>query len=167
MSHWFGSSGRARHPAPRASLRVGRSRHPASRGDRRECTVTRASLRVGFTLIEVLVALAIVSIALLAALRAAGQGTSNVDVLRSRLLAGWVAENVLAEQRARRDWLPLGIQRGVEQQGGIAFAWREEVIATPNARFRRVDIRVFAPPGEIHQIGHLTGFLVDPPAVSP
>ncbi|MDI1254352.1 type II secretion system minor pseudopilin GspI [Thermomonas sp.] len=143
MSNWFGSSGRARHPAPRASLRV------------------------GFTLIEVLVALAIVSIALLAALRAAGQGTSNVDVLRSRLLAGWVAENVLAEQRARGDWLPLGIQRGAEQQGGIAFAWREEVIATPNARFRRVDIRVFVPPGETHQIGHLTGFLVDPPVVSP
>lgn len=153
MSNWFGSSGRGRQPARRR--------------DRKARGATRASLHVGFTLIEVLVALAIVSIALLAALRAAGQGTSNVEALRSRLLAGWVAENVLAEQRARGDWPPPGIQRGAEQQGGIAFAWREEVIATPNARFRRVDIRVFAPPGETQQLSHLTGFLVDPPAMSP
>jgi len=49
----------------------------------------------------VLVALAIVSIALMSALRAAGQGTNNVVELRSRLLANWVAENRLAEHRAR------------------------------------------------------------------
>lgn len=123
----------------------------------------RSSRRAGFTLIEVLVALAIVSIALLAALRAAGQGTTNVDALRARLLAGWVAENVLAEQRARGDWPPLGIQRGTEREGGIEFVWREEVIATPNLRFRRVDIRVFAASEQAHQLTHLTGFVVNPP----
>ncbi len=123
--------------------------------------------RAGFTLVEVLVALAIVSIALLAALRAAGQGTSNVDALRARLLAGWVAENLLAEQRARGDWPALGILSGTESEGGIAFTWREEVIATPNVRFRRVDIRVFAAPGEGQALTHLTGFLVDPPAQIP
>ena len=98
--------------------------------------------RKGFTLVEVLVALAIVSIALLSALRAAGQGTNNVEELRSRLLAGWVAENILAEHRARADWLPLGIQRGTSREGGLDFTWREEVIATPNAAFRRVDVDV-------------------------
>lgn len=138
----------------------GRSRPAASRD-------TGASLPDGFTLIEVLVALAIVSIALMAALRAAGQGTSNVEALRARLLAGWVAENVLAEQRARGDWPSLGIGRGTQRQGGIEFAWREEVIATPNARFRRVDLRVYAAPGEGHQLSHLTGFVVDPPVAGP
>ena len=61
----------------------------------------RCGKRAGFTLIEVLVALAIVSIALMAALRAAGQGTTNVGELRSRLLAGWVAENMLARVEHR------------------------------------------------------------------
>jgi len=126
--------------------------------------VRQAAGRAGFTLVEVLVALAIVSIALLAALRAAGQGTNNVGELRSRLLAGWVAENLLAEHRARGDWLPTGIQRGKEREGGIEFAWREEVIATPNPAFRRVDIFVFAtleePP---RSLTHLTGFIVQPP----
>ena len=161
------SDDRRKCKATGASLRGGRFRLPTSRDDRRKCKATGASLRGGFTLIEVLVALAIVSIALLAALRAAGQGTSNVDALRARLLAGWVAENVLAEQRARGDWPPLGIGRGTQRQGSIEFAWREEVIATPNARFRRVDLRVFATPGEGHQLARLTGFVVDPPAASP
>lgn len=119
-------------------------------------------LRSGFTLVEVLVALAIVAIALLAALRTAGLGTSNAGELRSRLLAGWVAENLLAEHRARGDWLPLGIKRGKERQGGSEFAWREEVIPTPNPVFRRVDVFVFTPAEETHPLSHLTGFVIQP-----
>ena len=121
------------------------------------------SKRAGFTLVEVLVALAIVSIALLASLRVAGGGTNSVGELRARLLAGWVAENILAEQRARGDWLPLGIQRGTGRQGGLEFAWREEVIATPNPAFRRVDVFVFAAPEESRSLARLTGFVVQPP----
>ena len=117
----------------------------------------------GFTLVEVLVALAIVAIALLSALRAAGQGTNNVGELRSRLLAGWVAENLLAEHRARADWLPLGIQRGNASEGGLDFAWREEVIGTPNPAFRRVDVRVFATAEEAHSLAHLAGVIVNAP----
>ena len=126
-------------------------------------TQRRCGRRAGFTLIEVLVALAIVSVALLAALRAAGQGTASVAELRGRLLAGWVAENLLAEHRARGDWLALGIQRGKEREGGIEFAWREEVIATPNAAFRRIDVFVFAAPEESRALAHYTGFVVNPP----
>ena len=126
----------------------------------------RCGRQSGFTLIEVLVALAIVSIALMSALRAAGQGTNNLGELRSRLLAGWVAENLLAEHRARRDWLPQGIQRGTEREGGLDFAWREEVIATPNPSFRRVDVRVFATAEESHSLAHLTGFVVNSPGAT-
>ena len=126
----------------------------------------RCSKRAGFTLVEVLVALAIVSIALLASLRAAGQGTSNIGELRSRLLAGWVAENLLAEQRARGDWLPLGIQRGTEREGGLEFAWREEVVTTPNPAFRRVDVFVLAAPEESRSLARLTTFLVQPPGAA-
>ena len=124
---------------------------------------SRRARRRGFTLVEVLVALAIVAIALLSALRVAGQSTNNAAELRSRLLAGWVAENILAEHRARADWLPLGIQRGTTREGGLDFAWREEVIATPNAAFRRVDIRVFATAEESHSLAHLAGFVVYAP----
>jgi general secretion pathway protein I len=121
----------------------------------------------GFTLVEVLVALAIVSIALLAALRAAGQATNALDELRLRQFAGWVAENRLAEHRARREWLALGIGRGTQSQAGVEFAWREEVIATPNPSFRRVDVFVSAPAEPERTLARLTGFVVRAPAGSP
>jgi len=123
----------------------------------------RCGDRAGFTLVEVLVALAIVSIALLAALRAAGQGTTHVGELRARLLAGWVAENLLAEHRARGDWLPLGIQRGTARQGGIEYVWREEISTTQNPAFRRIDVLVFATPEESRSLARLSGFVVQPP----
>ena len=114
-------------------------------------------------MVEVLVALAIVSVALMAALRAAGQGTQGVGELRARMLAGWVAENLLAEHRARADWLPLGMQRGTAREGGIELHWREEVVATPNPSFRRIDIRVFATAEESHALTQLVGFSVNVP----
>lgn len=126
----------------------------------------RDGREAGFTLIEVLVALGIIAVALMAALRAAGQGTSTVGELRSRLFAGWVAENVLAEQCARGDWLPLGSYRGAGHQGGKDFTWREEVLETPNPAFRRVNIFVFEAPDESRPLARFTGFLAQSSAAA-
>lgn len=125
----------------------------------------RRDSETGFTLIEVLAALAIIAVALMAALRATGQGTSNVGELRSRLFASWVAENLLAEQRARGDWLPPGTYQGTAHQGNTHFIWREEVIETSNPAFRRVSIFVFAVPQESYVLAQLTGFLAQPPGI--
>jgi len=116
----------------------------------------------GFTLVEVLVATAIISIALLASLRVAGGSTTSVDTLRARLLAGWVAENILAEQRARSVWLPPGIQRGKVSQGGLDFYWRKDVIVTPNPSFRRVHVNVFQTYDETYALARLVDFMVRP-----
>ena len=94
-------------------------------------------------------------------LRARMESSRASAELRQRLFASWVAENRLAEHRARGDWLPLGIGRGTQSQGGIDFAWREEVIATPHPAFRRVDVFVSALP-EPRELAHLTGFVVLP-----
>ena len=122
----------------------------------------RCNRTTGFTLIEVMVALAIVSIALLAALRAAGQGTANTSELRTRLMASWVAENVLAEHRARGDWLPLGIQRGSQFQSGVEFRWREEVTSLPSPLFRRIDVFVSMPSEDSHTLARLSGVVTQP-----
>lgn len=108
-------------------------------------------------------ALAIIAIALLASLRAAGQGVANVAELRTRLLSGWIAENRLAEHRARGDWPAPGVRRGRDAAGGMGFAWREEIVATPNPAFRRIDVFVAAMPAETRTLAHFTGFVVRAP----
>lgn len=116
----------------------------------------------GFTLIEVLVAMTIVAVSLFAALRVATLGTTHVDALRTRLFAGWVAADRLAEHHARGDWLAVGVQTGVQRQGNIDLGWREQISATPNPGFRRVDVYVFVPTQPLHFLAHTVGFLVHP-----
>jgi general secretion pathway protein I len=98
--------------------------------------------RRGFTLVEVLVALAIVAIALGAAFRVAGAATANATDYRDRLLARWVAGNVLANARLEQPMPPVGEAVGEALQAGQRFEWRRRITATPNVRFRRVDIEV-------------------------
>lgn len=112
----------------------------------------------GFTLIEVLVALAILAIALAAASRASAMMADSSVELRNRLLAGWVAQNRLAELQARRAWPDPGTREGEVEQAGLKLAWRETVSPTPNQAFRRVEISV-SEPGQDHRLAQLTGFL--------
>jgi general secretion pathway protein I len=118
----------------------------------------------GFTLIEVVIALAILAVALIAVLRSGAMATQHVGDIQLRLLADWVAQNRIEEHRARRDWLPQGSQSGEATQAGIPFRWEEKISSTPNSQFRRIDIRVFqaAGPDKDHALAQFTSFLVKP-----
>jgi general secretion pathway protein I len=115
-----------------------------------------------FTLVEVLVALAVLALALVAALRASSLGVANSGEIRDRLLAGWVVQNRLAEHRARSDWLAVGVYRGDVVQGGLPLQWEEKVSSTPNTQFLRVEVRVFSADRPDVALGSMTGFLVKP-----
>lgn len=99
--------------------------------------------RGGFTLLEVLVALVIIATALGASLRAIGSLTQNSDTLRKTTLASWSAENHLIQIRLARLQPPLGRRSFNCPQEELQLVCSEEVVATPNARFRRVQVRVF------------------------
>ena len=122
--------------------------------------MTPRASAAGFTLVEVLVALAVLSLALIAALRAGSVSVANSGEIRDRLLAGWVAENRLAEHRARRDWLPVGVYQGDAVQGGTQFRWEEKITSTQNTQFLRVEVRVFAAGRSDSALGVMSGFLV-------
>jgi general secretion pathway protein I len=102
----------------------------------------RLRYRAGFTLLEVLVALAIVGTALGASLRAVGSLTQNSTGLRLSLMATWSAENRLAQIRIAKEWPPTGNRSFDCPQGGIALVCQESVFATPNPAFRRVEVSV-------------------------
>jgi general secretion pathway protein I len=116
----------------------------------------------GFTLLEVLVALAILAVALIAGFRAVGLATGNAQELEERQLAEWVALNRLAGHRIFSEFLETGNYEGVEQQSSYEFRWKEEVKATPNALVRRTEVRVYRSDDNEHALAQLTGFMVKP-----
>ncbi|HNK17306.1 MAG TPA: type II secretion system minor pseudopilin GspI [Piscinibacter sp.] len=116
----------------------------------------------GFTLLEALVALAIMAIALSAAFRALGVTAQSSGELQDRLIGDWIAENRLAELRATRSWPNPGVHEGSAEQAGRVYRWREEVKTTPNPLFRRVDLSVFVPGGGEHAISWLSGYVAKP-----
>ena len=97
----------------------------------------------GFTLIEVLVALAIVAIALAAGLQATTALTTNAARQTNVLLAHICAENELVKARLSRQMPEIGNSTLECQQAGRSFGVAVSVLPTPNPSFRRVDAQVF------------------------
>jgi general secretion pathway protein I len=96
----------------------------------------------GFTLLEVLVALVIVGTALGASLRAVGSLTQNSSGLRASMMATWSAENRLVQIRLAHEWPEFGKRAFDCPQGDLRLLCEEEVLATPNQNFRRVEVSV-------------------------
>lgn len=112
----------------------------------------------GFTLVEVLVALTIVAVALMASLRAVGSLTGSAADLRARTLAQWSADNRLTQIRVQREWPNLGRVETDCSQAELRLVCDEQVFATPNAQFRRVEITVYTGEGPRVQLVKLIGF---------
>jgi general secretion pathway protein I len=96
----------------------------------------------GFTLIEVLVALAIVAIALTAGLQATSALTNNALRQSTVLLAHICAENELVKARLAREMPDIGDSLVACPQAGREFTVSVAVRPTPNPSFRRVDAQV-------------------------
>lgn len=96
--------------------------------------------RQGFTLLEILVALAIFSFAALALLNLSGQNARSADLVESRLLADIIAENRAADVLLAPP--ALGELTGEEQLGGRTWSWRTRTEATVVPEILRVDVEV-------------------------
>jgi general secretion pathway protein I len=96
----------------------------------------------GFTLIEVLVALGIVAIALMAGLRSTDALSRNASRQSTQWLAQICAENEFSRLRLSRQVPPVGESSNICLQAGLELQVNLTVQVTPNPNFRRVDARV-------------------------
>ncbi len=117
----------------------------------------------GFTLVEVLVALAILAIALAAGVRATSAVVDGTGVLQEHQLAGWVAQNRLAEMVAKGEFPDIGTAEGKESQYGREFTWQQTTSGTPNKKFRRVELKVYAGEQREYAAASLIGYIADVP----
>ena len=102
----------------------------------------RAPATRGFTLIEVMVALAVFSLAALALIRLEGQSIRSTGVVRATLLAQMVARNVAIDAVTAAQPPARGTTAGVEQNGGLAWRWTRIVAPIGDGDVQRVDVSV-------------------------
>ena len=126
------------------------------RGDgafgRHGCEPRNAS--TGFTLIEMMVALAVFSLAALALIRLEGATIRGASILDSTLTAQMVARNDAIEAMTDARAPTIGIAKGVEQNGARAWNWTRETRPTGDSGIVRIDVEVMDTAGS--RKGHLT-----------
>lgn len=96
----------------------------------------------GFTLIEVLVALAIVTIGMAAVMSALNSSASTLTYLRDKSFSQWVAENKIANTRISGAAPSVGNSSGDVDFAGRSWHWRMEVVATEIPGMVRMDVHV-------------------------
>jgi len=112
----------------------------------------------GFTLLEVLVALLVLALALLALSRTAANQVDSFGAMRERTIAGWLATDVLARTRLATPFPATGKSDGQREFGGRDWRYDVVVQGTPVASIRRIDVHVYAPDDPKSPIATLTGF---------
>lgn len=116
----------------------------------------------GFTLMEVLVALAVLAIALAGVMRLSAQTIDATVYLHDKTLALWVAQNRIAEHIAQQNWPGVDTIDGDSEMGGQKWFWREQVSATGNPKIRKIKMTVRRAAKGEDSLAQLTGFVHDP-----
>lgn len=121
----------------------------------------------GFTLVELLVALAVIAIALGTLVQAGVSQSRNATYLSERTYTLWVAENVIARIRTDSSLTADGARSGSEEMAGVEWPWRLQVSPTGNGTIRRIEVAVYRPDVDSDPITTLVAHLRAPTGARP
>jgi general secretion pathway protein I len=121
----------------------------------------------GFTLLEVMVALAIVSIGLIAVFNGIIQMAHSTATLRERALADWIAMNQISEIRISGDFPGVGSFDGSTDFAGREWRWEANVSETGVTDLRRIDLAVAYEESPDNPVTIMTGFVARDAASMP
>ncbi|MEX2496262.1 MAG: type II secretion system minor pseudopilin GspI [Woeseia sp.] len=115
----------------------------------------------GFTLIEVMVALAIAALSLTAVMAAMSQMVDAATTMSDRTYASWIAQNKIAELRLQNVIPEVSENSGTIRYAGLDWTWRSNISETGVENLYRVDVAVsFA--GSEDTVRTVTGFIGEP-----
>ena len=116
--------------------------------------------RRGFTLIEVLVALAIAAIGLASVLAVVGNSSRNASYLRDKTFATWIALNQITDVRLGTALPSVDRTDGELDYAGSKWKWQRTVTQTEVPGMRRLDVSVrYAEAADDAWLATLTGFV--------
>jgi general secretion pathway protein I len=107
------------------------------RGDR---VVNR--LQRGFTLLEVMIALLVITLGMAAVISTSSESGWKSAHLRQSTIASWVAYNEIALYRATRTWNSVKSRSGETEMANAKWEWRMEISTTDDKSLRRLDVEV-------------------------
>lgn len=96
----------------------------------------------GFTLIEIIIAVAVLAAAMGAIISGMARYADNAAHLREKTVALWVAHNRLTELALEPGWPEIGKSDGDAEMAGAEWRWFVTIAESPDPKVRRVDIRV-------------------------
>ncbi len=112
----------------------------------------------GFTLLEVLIALVVLALALVALSRTAAIQVNAFGGLRERTFAGWLAQDVLAQTTLTNPFPAPGKSDGKRRYANRDWRYEVEVQSTEVSGMRRIDVRVFEATNATTPMATVTGF---------
>lgn len=96
----------------------------------------------GMTLLEVIVALAVFSIAAVSITKSLGEQMANMPILEERTMAQWVADNQMVEAHLESKFPDIGRKDGQEKLANKDWYWRKQVVKTTDDNFRMIRITI-------------------------
>ncbi|MGS0677047.1 type II secretion system minor pseudopilin GspI [Shewanella sp. 125m-1] len=96
----------------------------------------------GMTLLEVIVALAVFSIAAVSITKSLGEQIGNMPILEERTMAQWVAHNQMVDARLETKFPEIGRKDGQVELANQDWYWRKEVVKTTDDNFRMIRISI-------------------------
>ena len=115
----------------------------------------------GFTLIEVMVALVIVSLALAGIAASMGQMIDTANTMRDRTFASWIAQNQIAEMRLAGVVPEVGESSDEVEYANTTWVWTADVSETGVENLLKVEVSV-SYAGSDDRIRQVTGFIGEP-----
>jgi len=97
----------------------------------------------GFTLIEVLIATAVLALALGAFITSGARYADYARYIHDRTIAQWVARNQLVEYQLAPQWPGTGTEDGDTSMGTLDWRWVADIQESPDPDVRRIDLRVY------------------------
>ncbi len=104
--------------------------------------INNLSKPLGFTLIEVMLAMAVFAIAGVALLGVADNNYRHISHIEQQMFANWVASNQLVEASLDKTWPPKNNRKGKVEMAGRTWYWQQKVIKTANKELRAVNMQV-------------------------
>ncbi len=126
----------------------------------------KATNQRGFTLIEILVSLAIMSIVLGVLVQSAGASAANAGKIRDRTIAQWVASNRLAELQLSGTFPDTGTKAGNSEMLGLTWYWKTLVQKVEDEDLRRVDVEIRKKEDAKNPLVSIAGFVSHPQLLS-